>query len=75
MYADTSPIEIPVELLDCLKTEAFTCETFLTYSGGQQKEFIDWIYSAKTEREKIERIAEMLKKLVKKEKFSDSKTV
>lgn len=74
LYADTSPIEMPVELLDCLKTEAFTCETFSTYSDGQQKEFIDWIYSAKTERKKIERIAEMLEKLVKKEKFRDTKT-
>jgi uncharacterized protein YdeI (YjbR/CyaY-like superfamily) len=59
------PIEIPEEFLDCLKTEPIAFEIFSSYTDGQKKEFIDWIYAAKTESTKVERIAETLNKLVK----------
>lgn len=73
LYADTNPIEIPEELLDCLKTDPIAYEIFLSYNDGQKKEFIDWIYSAKTESTKVERIAETLNKLLKREKLRDNK--
>ena len=40
---------------------------------GKKKEFIDWIYAAKTESTKVERIAETLNKLLKREKLKDKK--
>lgn len=73
LYADTNPIEIPEEFLDCLKTDPIAFEIFSSYTDGQKKEFIDWIYSAKTESTKVERIAETLNKLVKQEKLRDNK--
>ena len=62
---------IPEEFLDCLKEDLIAHKTFLTYTDGQQKEFIDWIYSAKTDEIKVERIAETLNKIVKRQKLKD----
>lgn len=73
LYADNTPIEIPEEFLDCLKEDSIAHKSFMTYTDGQQKEFIDWIYSAKTDDTKVVRIAETLNKLVKREKLRDKK--
>ena len=73
LYLDNSPLLIPDEFLDCLKEDSIAYQNFLIYSEGQKKEFVDWIYSAKTEEKKVERMAETLNKLVKKEKFRDYK--
>ncbi len=73
LYADNTPIEIPEEFLDYLKEDSIAHKSFMTYTDGQQKEFIDWIYSAKTDDTKVVRIAETLNKLVKREKLRDKK--
>lgn len=73
LYADNTPLEIPKELLVCLKEDPIAYKTFLSYTEGQQKEFIDWIYSAKTDDTKVRRIAATLNKLIKKEKLRDVK--
>ena len=73
LYADHAPTEIPEEFLTCLKEEKNAYETFLTYTDGQRKEFIDWIYSAKTDDTKVARILETLNKIKKKEKLRDNK--
>ena len=73
LYADNTPTEIPKEFLDCLIEDKTAYTSFLTYTDGKQKEFIDWIYSAKTEDTKIKRIAETLNKLVKQEKLRKNK--
>ena len=73
LYADNTPLEIPEELLVCLKEDPIAYKTFLSYTEGQQKEFIDWIYSAKTDDTKVRRIAATLNKLIKKEKLRDVK--
>jgi hypothetical protein len=64
LYADNLPLEIPEELLLCLKDDPIAYKAFLLSTDGQQKEFIDWIYSAKTDDTKVARIAEMLNVLV-----------
>ena len=63
LFADNNPTKIPDELISCFLDEPNAYETFLSYTSGQQKEFIDWIYSAKTDETKIERISETLNKL------------
>jgi uncharacterized protein YdeI (YjbR/CyaY-like superfamily) len=45
--------------------------TFLSYTDGEQKAYVDWIYSAKTDETKVERIAKTLNKLIKGQKFYD----
>ena len=65
LYQDLSAIEIPDELLICLKDEPLAHERFLKLSEGKQKEIIDWISQAKKEETKVERIASSLEKLLK----------
>lgn len=66
LYADYDPINIPQEFLDCLIEDTVAHKVFMTYTEGQKKEFLDWIYSAKTDETKVERIVATLDKLVKK---------
>ncbi|NOU20081.1 MAG: DUF1905 domain-containing protein [Bacteroidales bacterium] len=71
LYADNAPTEIPQELLICLMDDPTSHKVFLSYSDGEQKAFIDWIYSAKTDDTKVERIVKTLNKLAKQQKFYD----
>lgn len=71
LYADNLPVEIPEELKLCLSDEPDAYETFLTYSDGEQKAFIEWIYSAKTDETKVERISKTLDKLARGQKLKD----
>jgi hypothetical protein len=73
LYPDNSPTEIPEELQLCLTDEPEIYQTFLSYSDGEQKAFVDWIYSAKTEKTKIGRIAQTINMLSKRQKFYDKK--
>lgn len=63
LYADNSPITIPEELIDCLKDDPIAYQSFMNCTDGQKKEIVDWIYSAKTDEKKVERIAKTLNKL------------
>ncbi|MBK9636866.1 MAG: DUF1905 domain-containing protein [Bacteroidetes bacterium] len=57
LHTDNSPIEIPEEFLLCLKDVAIAHKNFMNFTSGQQKEYIDWIYSAKKEETRVERMA------------------
>lgn len=70
LYADNDPIEIPQELLLCLQDDPIVHKTFLSYTDREQKAFIDWIYSARTDETKVERIARTIDKLAKRQKFT-----
>ena len=65
LYQDLSAIEIPDELLICLKDEPLAHKRFLSLSEGKQKEIIEWISQAKKEETKVERIASCIEKLLK----------
>ncbi len=71
LFPDDAPTEIPGELLACLEDDIVAYENFKGYTDGQRKEFIDWIYSAKTEETRVKRIVETLDKLAKGRKFRD----
>ena len=71
LYADNLPTEIPSELQLCFSDEPKAYKTFLSYSNTEQKAFIDWIYAAKKEETKIERIASTITKLQRGQKFAD----
>lgn len=73
LFVDDTPTEIPEELKICLLDEPNAFETFLTYSTGEQKMFIEWIYSAKREETRIDRIARTITKIVNGKKFIDKK--
>lgn len=71
LYADDQPVEIPAELEHCLLDEPVLHKTFLSYTSAEQKAFIDWIYAAKKEETRIQRIAATLNKLSKKQTLYD----
>lgn len=64
LFADNSPTEIPEELKLCLQDEPSAYDAFLNYTNGEQKIFIEWIYSAKTDTIKVERITKAIAKIV-----------
>lgn len=66
LYPDRDPTEIPEEFLLCLSEYPSAHKKFLTYTDGKQKEFIDWIYSAKTEETKVARFAEAINRIIEK---------
>nr|WP_288833961.1 YdeI/OmpD-associated family protein [uncultured Flavobacterium sp.] len=69
LYKDENPLEIRNELELCLKDEPLAYETFINLKEGEQKAFIDWIYSAKKDETKVERIANTINKVIKGEKL------
>ncbi len=72
LYADESPVETPKEIMDCFEMESkSTLKTYLSFSDGERKVYLDWIYSAKKEETKAERIAKMMERLEKGLKFYD----
>ena len=70
LYPDNLPAEIPEELRLCLLDEPIAYETFLSYTDGEQKAFIDWISSVKKIETKTERIAKAINMLQKKQKLA-----
>lgn len=66
LYADESRLEIPQEILECFENEPPKLfENFSGLTEGEQKAYLDWIYSAKTPDTIAERIAKMMEKLQK----------
>ncbi|MDR6809184.1 hypothetical protein J2Y45_006398 [Dyadobacter sp. BE34] len=64
LYADNSALAIPEELIDCLKDEPKAYANFMKLGEGAQKEYRDWIYSAKKDETKVARIAKMIDMLL-----------
>lgn len=64
LYPDNEPLEVPHEMILCLKDEPSAYNFFQQLSESEQKFYIDWIYSAKKEETKIDRLAETINRLV-----------
>lgn len=72
LYSDDSLLEISEEILDCFENEPKkTLDTFLNFTEGEQKVYLDWIYDAKTVETKANRILKMMDRLENKLKFYD----
>ncbi len=71
LYPGNTPTAIPDEFLECLQEVPKAFTYFHDLTDGQRKEFVDWIYAAKTNETKIERITKALDKLGKGEKLRD----
>ena len=63
LWLDEPQMVIPEDFLICLREEPKLHRYFSDYPDKTKKEITDWIFSAKTEDEKITRIAQMLEKL------------
>jgi hypothetical protein len=57
LYPDNMPLETPSEFLACLEYSPSAFEFYKAINETEKKKYITWIYSAKTEETKIERLA------------------
>lgn len=71
LFADDSPLELPDELRLCLEDDPKALENFLKFTDSEQKFYIDWIYSAKKEETKIERIVKTIERVAVGKKMYD----
>ena len=72
LFHDNSELEIPDELLQCLRDEPSAYNTFHSFNESNKKYYIDWIYSTKKEETRIERMAKTIDRLARGLKFTDS---
>ena len=71
LYPDNDPLEIPEELLTCLQDDTEALKFFNSLNENEQYNYVKWIYSAKTDQTKVDRIAKTLDRLVKNKKYYD----
>ena len=68
LYPDDAPLEVPEELLACFQNEPPQAyKAFLRLKEWEQKAFLSWIYDAKKEDTKAERIVKMMDRLLQKD--------
>ncbi|WP_258105477.1 YdeI/OmpD-associated family protein [Marinoscillum sp. MHG1-6] len=61
---DESPLELPQEMIDCFDIASpDLLEAFYKHSEGERKYYLDWIYDAKKEETKAERIIKLIQLL------------
>lgn len=63
LYEDNAPLDIPEELLLCLQDDQEAWQFFRSLNENEQHNYVKWIYSAKTDDTKVERIAKALIRL------------
>jgi len=75
LHPDNEPLEVPEEMLLCLEDEPVALKFFKLLSESEQKFYIQWIYSAKKEETKIDRMAKAINRLARRLKFYDREVV
>jgi len=71
LYPDNEPLEVPEEMLLCLQDEPSALKFFNSLSESEHKYYIQWIYSAKKEETKVERLAKTIDRLTRGLKMYD----
>ena len=71
LYPDNEPLEVPEEMLLCLQDEPAALKFFHSLSESEQKYYMQWVYSAKKDETKVERLAKTIDRLLKKLKMYD----
>lgn len=71
LYPDREPLDAPGEMLVCLEEEPKALKFFNGLTDSEKKFYIQWIYSAKKEQTKINRLAITINRLLIGLKFYD----
>lgn len=71
LYPDNEPLEIPEEMLLCLQDEPKALKFFSSLSESERTFYIDWVYSAKKDQTKVDRLAKSINRLLKGLKMYD----
>lgn len=71
LHADNDSLSIPDELRQCLLDEPAAHKKFMSLKESEQKAYIDWIYTAKKEDTKADRIVKTITRVLKGLRFSE----
>ena len=71
LYSDNEPLEVPEEMLLCLRDEPAALKFFNSLSESERKFYIQWTYSAKKDETKVDRLAKTIDRLLKGLKMYD----
>jgi hypothetical protein len=71
LYPDNEPLEIPEEMMLCIKDEPAAWKFFKSMTESEQKFYINWVYAAKKIDTKINRLAKTVNRLIKGLKMYD----
>jgi hypothetical protein len=71
IYSVNEPYEVPEELLLCLQNDIVAFRFFNSLTEIEKHNYVKWIYSAKTDQTKVDRIAKTLVRLSMQKKFTD----
>ena len=71
LYPDEEPLELPKEMLLCLQDEPTALKFFKSLSENEQKYYVQWIYSARKEETRVDRLAKTINRLSKGLKLYD----
>jgi hypothetical protein len=71
LYPDKEPLEVPEEFQLCLQDDTEASQFFNSLNENEQHQYIRWIYSAKTDQTKVDRIAKTIVRLSNHKKFAD----
>jgi uncharacterized protein YdeI (YjbR/CyaY-like superfamily) len=71
LYPDDSAVEVPGELQLCLEDEPQALRFFTKLSDSEKKYYIQWIYGAKKQETKIDRMAKTIERLARGLKMHD----
>lgn len=69
LYPDNEPLDVPEEMLLCLQDEPAALKFFYSLSESERKYYIQWIYSAKKEETKVDRLAKTIDRLLRGQKM------
>jgi len=63
LYHDADPQEIPAEMLECLQDEPKAMKFFNQLRESEKKYYIQWVYGAKKEETRINRMATAINRM------------
>lgn len=71
LWRDDEPLEVPEEFLACLADDADALRFFRSLLESEQRQWVRWIYTAKTEQTRVDRIARAVRTLAGGRRFGD----
>jgi len=72
LFPDNDPLEVPGEFLMCLEDEPVALAFFNQLPESERKYYVQWIYGAKKEETKANRMAAAINRLAQRRKFYET---
>ena len=73
LYPDSDPVEVPEELLLCIADDDQALGFFNSLDDDEKRRYVKWIYSAKGDQARVDRMAKTVAALAEHKKFAARK--